>query len=57
MKDILYTVLIKLEKTEEELERYKQDYRKITEYLYNKGIILTVHSEKITSELDKENNK
>ena len=57
MKDILYTVLLKLEKTEEELERYKQDYRKITDYLYSKGIVLTIHSEKITSELDKENNK
>jgi len=55
MKSVIYELVNQIADLEKKLKEKEEDLEKLIDYLHYKGICITVHSEYLSSELDKEN--
>lgn len=55
MKNVIYELVNQIADLEKKLKEKEEDLEKLIDYLHYKGIYITVHSEYLSSELDKEN--
>lgn len=53
MKNIIYELVNQIADLEKKLKEKEEDLNKVIDYLHYKGIYITVHSEYLSSELDK----
>ena len=54
MKNIIYELVNQIADLEKKLDEKEKDLNKVLEYLRYRNIYITVHSEYLSSELDKE---